>query len=137
MSRGDTLRGTASPRFPLGAGIVRALDLFGGANISVVSLDPLTGLEEVAEDLVKNSNVVEASGWVGTLDPNQVPLYNTYPDVVAEGRLERVLVGGKPVPRLCLSCLWDPEIGPVDGHQAVVAYVVYFSIFKIDLHLQR
>ena len=137
MSRGDTLRGTASPRFPLGAGIVWALDLFGGANISVVSLDPLTGLEEVAEDLVKNSNVVEASGWVGTLDPNQVPLYNTYPDVVAEGRLERVLVGGKPVPRLCLSCLWDPEISPVDGHQAVVAYVVYFSIFKIDLHLQR
>jgi hypothetical protein len=33
--------------------------------------------------------------------------------------------------------LWDPEISPVDGHQAVVAYVVYFSIFKIDLHLQR
>jgi hypothetical protein len=32
--------------------------------------------------------------------------------------------------------LWDLEIGPVDGHQAVVAYVVYFSIFKIDLHLR-
>ncbi len=55
------------------AGIVRALDLVGGANISVVSLDPLTRLEEVAEDLVKNSNVVEASGWVGTLDLNQDP----------------------------------------------------------------
>ncbi len=88
------------------AGIVRALDLVGGANISGVSLDPLTRLEEVAEDLVKNSNVVEASGWVGTLDPNQVHQNNTYPDLVAEGRLERVLVGGKPVPRLCLSCLW-------------------------------
>jgi hypothetical protein len=55
------------------AGIVRALDLVGSANISVVSLDPLTRLEEVAEDLIKNSNVVEAFGWVGTLDPNQVP----------------------------------------------------------------
>ena len=52
--------------FHWGAGIVRALDLVGGANISIVSL-------EVAEDLVKNSHVVEASGWVGTLDPNQVP----------------------------------------------------------------
>jgi len=55
------------------AQIVRALDLVGGDNISVVSLDPLTWLEEVAEDLVKNSNVIEASVWVGTLDPYQVP----------------------------------------------------------------
>jgi hypothetical protein len=55
------------------AQIVRALDLVGGDNISVVSLDPLTRLEEVAEDLVKNSNVIEASIWVGTLDPYQVP----------------------------------------------------------------
>jgi hypothetical protein len=117
--------------FHLVAGIVRALDIVGGANISVVSLDPLTRLEEVAEDIVKNSNVVEASGWVGTLDPNQVPPYYNYPDLVAEGRLERV----EPVPRLCLSCLWDLETGPVYGHQAVVAYVIYFSIFKIDLCL--
>ncbi len=117
------------------ARIVRALDLVSGANISVVSLDPLTWLEEVAEDLVKSCNVVESSGWVGTLDPYQVPPYNTYPHLVAEGRLERVLVGGEPVPRLRLSCLWDPEIGPVDGHQAVVAYVVYFLIFKIGLRL--
>ena len=55
------------------AWIVRALDLVGGANISVVSLNPLTRLEEVAENLVKNSNLVEVSGWVGTLDPYQVP----------------------------------------------------------------
>ena len=47
------------------AGIVRALDLVGGANISVVSLDPLTRLEEMAEDLVKS--------WVGTQDPYQPP----------------------------------------------------------------
>jgi len=55
------------------ARIVRALDLVGGANISVVSLDPLTRLKEVAEDLVKNSNVVEASRWMGTLEPYQLP----------------------------------------------------------------
>ena len=63
--------------------IVWALDLVSGANISVVSLDPLTRLKEVAEDLVKNSNVVEASGWVGTLEPYQLPPLNTYPDLVA------------------------------------------------------
>ena len=55
------------------AWIVWALDLVGGANISIVSLYPLTQLEEVVEDIVKNSNVVEASGWVGTLDLNQDP----------------------------------------------------------------
>ena len=67
------------------ARIVWALDLVGGANISVVSLDTLTWLKEVAEDLVKNSNVVEASGWVGTLEPYQLPPYNTYPNLVTEG----------------------------------------------------
>jgi hypothetical protein len=36
------------------AWIVRALDLVGSANISVVGLNPLTRLEEVAEDLVEN-----------------------------------------------------------------------------------
>jgi hypothetical protein len=65
--------------------------------------------------IVKTSNVVEASSWVGTLDPYQVPPYKTYPDLVAEGRLVRVLVICKPVPLLHFSCLWDPEIGPVDG----------------------
>ena len=117
------------------ARIVRALDLVGGTDVAVVGLDALAFLEEVAEDLVKNSNIIKASGWVGTLDPYQVPPYNTYPNLLAEGRLPRVLVGGEPVPRLCLSCLRDPEISPIDGHQAVVAHVVYFSIFKIDLRL--
>ncbi len=35
------------------ARIVQALDLVSGVNISIVSLDPLTQLEEVVEDLVK------------------------------------------------------------------------------------
>jgi hypothetical protein len=94
------------------ARIVRALDLVGGTDVAVVGLAPLALLEEVAEDLVENSNIIKASGWVGTLDPYQAPPYNSDPNFVAEGRLPRVLVGGKPVPRLCLSCLRDPEIGP-------------------------
>ena len=106
------------------ARVVRALDLVGGADVAVVGLDALALLEEVAEDLVKNCNIIKASGWVGTLDPYQVPPYNTYPDLVAEGGLPRVLVGGEGVPRLRLSCLRDPEIGPIDGHQAVVAHVI-------------
>ena len=113
------------------ARIVRALDLVSGANISVVSLDPLTRLEEVAEDLVKNSNVVEASGWVGTLDPYQVPPYNTYPDLVAEGPLERVLVTCKPVPRLHLSCLWDPE--NLSSQAGSCCLCCSFLILKVNL----
>ncbi len=70
------------------ARIVRALDLVGGATISIVSLDPLTLLKEVTEDLFKNSNAIEASGWVGTLDSYQAPPHNTYPNLLAEGRLE-------------------------------------------------
>ena len=81
--------------------------------------------------IVKTSNVVEASSWVGILDPYQVPPYNTYPDLVAEGRLERVLVICKPVPLLHFSCLWDPEIGPVDGHQAVICLCHLFFSSKL------
>ena len=52
------------------ARVIRALYLVGGVNsISVISLDSLTRLKEVTEDLVKNNNVSEASSWVGTLDP--------------------------------------------------------------------
>ena len=58
--------------FPLDwiAQVVRALDLVGGANIAVISLDLLTRLMEVTEDLAKNNNVGEASSWVGTLEPH-------------------------------------------------------------------
>ena len=47
------------------ARIVGSRDLVGGANISVVSLDPLTWLKGMEEDLVKKCNVVEELGWVG------------------------------------------------------------------------
>ncbi len=55
------------------ARIVRALDLVCGTDVAVVRCRPRRALEEVAEDLVKNSNIIKASGWVGTLDPYQVP----------------------------------------------------------------
>jgi len=55
------------------ARIIRELDLVCGTDIAVVGLDALALLKEVAEDLVKNCNVIKASGWVGTLDPYQVP----------------------------------------------------------------
>ena len=55
------------------ARIIRALDLVGGTDVAIVGLDALALLKEVAEDLVKNSNINKASGWVGTLDPYQVP----------------------------------------------------------------
>ena len=43
------------------ARVVRALR----ADIAVISLNSLTGLEEVTEHLNENNNVSEASSWVG------------------------------------------------------------------------
>jgi hypothetical protein len=54
------------------ARVVRAIDLVRGTDIAVVDLDLLTRLKEMAEDLVKNIEVGEVSGWVGTLDLFQV-----------------------------------------------------------------
>jgi hypothetical protein len=52
------------------ARVAQTLDLVGGANISVISLDSLSRLKEVMEDLVENINVGEAPSRVGTLDPH-------------------------------------------------------------------
>ncbi len=96
------------------AWVVRALDLVGGANVAIVGLNALARLKEVPKDLVEDLDVGELSGWIGTLDPHQVPTQNTYPGLVPEGGLARILVGGKPVACGCLPCLRDPKICPID-----------------------
>ncbi len=115
------------------ARVVWALDLVGGADVAVVSLNALTSLKELPKDLVEDLEVTELPGWIGTLDPHQVPTQNTYPDLVSEGRLARVLVGGKPVAGGCLPCLGDPKIRPIDRHEAFIAYVVVLALFKVHL----
>ncbi len=42
-------------------------------------------------------------------------------------------MGQEGIPCLPLPCFWDPKIGPINGHQAVVAFVAYFLILKVDL----
>ncbi len=84
------------------ARVVWALDLVRGANIAIVGLDAFASLEKLPKDLVEDLDVSEPRGWIGTLDPHQVPTQNTYPDLVSEGGLACLLVGGKPVAGGCL-----------------------------------
>jgi len=74
----------------VGDGVVRvvwALDLVGGADIAIVGLDALTLLKEVAEDLVKDLDVRPRTGRVRSIDPHEVTLEDTHPDLVSEGGL--------------------------------------------------
>ncbi len=96
------------------AQVVWALNLVGGANVVVVGLDTLARLEELPKDIVEDLDVGELPGWIGTLDPHQVPTQNTYPNLIPEGGLARALVGSKPVAGGCLPCLRDPKIRPID-----------------------
>ncbi len=115
--------------FPWIARVVRTLYLVGSANIlAIINLDSFTGLKEVTEDLVENNNCFGVSSPNPNPGSTLGPPYNTYPDLVAEGRTECVLVVKVSPP-----CLWDSKIGPIDGHQAVVAYVTYFLILEVDL----
>ena len=106
------------------ARIVRALDLVGGANISVVSLDPLTRLEEVTQHFVIYFNVGILTGRVRPLDPHQVPREDVHPQLVAQGGLPRVLVGREGVPLRRGSLLGDAEVRAVNRHRAVIEHVV-------------
>ncbi len=118
-------------------GVVGAFNLVGGANVAVVGFDALAGLEEVTQDLVEDLDVVEGAGGVGALYPNEVPPEDTHPDLVSEGRLPRVLVGREGVPPDRSPRLRDPEVRPVDGHEAVVAHVPLLSSLKVDLRWRR
>jgi len=95
------------------AGVVGALNLVGGADVAIVGFDALAGLEPVAQDLIKDLDVIEGTGGVGALYPNEVPAQNTHPDLVSEGGLPPVLVGGEGVPPGCSPRLRDPKIGPI------------------------
>jgi hypothetical protein len=42
-------------------------------------------------------------------------------------------VGPEGVPRDCGPCLRDPEVCPVDGHQAVIVDIAFLALFEVDL----
>jgi hypothetical protein len=116
------------------AWIVGALDLVRCTDISIVGLDPLTRLEEVAEDLVKDLDVRPGTCGVRSIDPDEIPPKNTHPDLVPQGRLPRILVGREGVPLGRRPCLGDAKVRPVDGHQAIVKDVSILS--PLEVHLQ-
>ena len=116
------------------AGIVWALDLVRCTDVSIVGLDALAGLEEVAEDLVEDLDVRPGTCGVWTIDPNEIPPENTHPDLVPKGGLPRILVGSEGVPLRHRPCLGDPKVRPVDGHQAIIQDVSILS--PLEVHLQ-
>jgi len=69
----------------------RTLDFVGVAAVPLISLDPLTRLEEIKQNLVENFNVGILTGRVWPLDPHQVPCEDVNAQHVAQGRLPRVL----------------------------------------------
>jgi hypothetical protein len=133
LSHGKIGRGTASPHLNRVAWVVLALDLVVGANIAIVGLDMLACLVEVPKELVEDLDVGELSGWIGTLDQHQVPTQNANPNLVPEGRLARVLVGGKPVAGGPFPCLRGPKIRPIDWHEAVITYVTILVLLEVNL----
>ena len=92
----------------------------------------LTGLRKWRKTFLK-IDVVEGAGRVGALYPNKVPAQNAHLDLVSEGDLPHVLVGREGVP----PDRRDPKVRPVDGHEAIVAHVSFFSSIEVDLRWWR
>ncbi len=116
------------------AGIVRALDLVRCTDISIVSLNALARLKEVAEDLVEDLDVRPGTCGVRTIDPNEIPPENTHPDLVPKGGLPGLLVGSEGVPLRRRPCLGDAKVRPVDCHETIVEDVSILS--PLEVHLQ-
>jgi hypothetical protein len=67
------------------AGVVGALHLVDAADVAIVGFDALARIEPVAQDLVKDLDVIERSCGVRALYPHEVPAQNAHPDLVSEG----------------------------------------------------
>ncbi len=115
------------------AWVERALDLVRCTDISIVGLDPLARLEEVAEDLVEDLDVRPGTCGVWTIDLNEIPPENTHPDLVPQCRLPRVLVRSEGVPLCRRPCLGDAKVRAVDGHQTIVEDVSILSPLEVHL----
>ncbi len=90
------------------------------------------------EDFVENFKVYILTGRVGTLDPHQVTHKVVDTQLVAQGGLPRVLVGGECVPLLCDYLLGDVKVSPGNCHSVVVAHIVGAQpALKVDLCLRR
>ncbi len=72
---------------------------------------------------------------VGTFGPNQIPCKNVDSKLVSERKFSRVLVGGKVVALLCRTLLLDAEVGAINCHKAIIAYVIDKMALKDDLLL--
>jgi hypothetical protein len=102
-----------------------------------VGFDALAGLEEVAQDLVEDLDVIKGTGGVRALYPHEIPAQNADSDLVSERGLPQVFVAGEGIPSDRSPSLQDPEVCPVDGHDAVVAHVPLLSLLEVVLRWRR
>ena len=117
--------------------VAGAFDFVRVSVVPLVGLDPLARLEEVPQNFVENFNVSILTGRVRPLDPHQVPCEDVHSQLVAQGRLPRVLVGTEGVPLLRGSLLGNAEVRAVDCHRAVIEHVVRTqSALEVDLRLR-
>jgi hypothetical protein len=65
------------------------------------------------------------TGSVWPLDPHQVPCEDVHTQLIAQGRLPRVLMGTEGVPLCHNSLVEDAEVCAIDCHCAVVEHVVH------------
>ena len=70
---------------------------------------------------------------VGALYPYKSASEDVDAKLVAQGRLPCVLMGGKGISTYCFPFLWDAEVGSIDCHEAVIAYVAIETALKVDL----
>ena len=91
-------------------------------------------LRQCNRRLLKNHAVPCTSG-VWSLNPNQNARKVVHPKLLLEYGFARVLVGTKEVPLLSNTLLLDAEVGAINCHKAIIAYVIDKMALKDDLLL--
>jgi hypothetical protein len=110
-----------------------ALDLVGVPTIPIVGLNALVLREVLGEDGGEDLDVRPLPSWVWTLNPDKVPGFDVNAQLVPQGGLAGVLMGAEGVSFLRLPLLEDAEVSSINGHQAVVAFIIVEPTIEVDL----
>ncbi len=94
--------------------VLGALDLVRVPAVAVVGLDAFIWLKEVRQTGGEDLDVGPCPGRVRALDPHQVAHQNVNAQLVAKGRLPRILVGPERVALRCSPLLGDTEVRPIN-----------------------
>lgn len=102
------------------------------SNIPIISLHPFSMAKLSEEALTKDSDVIETTTRIGTIDPNHISSLDAQRNFVPQTTLLLEFVAGKTG-----TMLWYSKVNTVNAHEAISSTVAFEPVLKKDLDKQK